>query len=90
MKNKEIVNESICASKIDEQFAFHANKLVKEIFNKKFVINRKIILKKNRELENLKNNRLNLSKKTDNILKEYRKSIIRCYKTLSTFNDKYI
>ena len=90
IKNKEIVNESICASKIDEQFAFHANKLVKEIFNKKFVINRKIILKKNRELENLKNNRLNLSKKTDNILKEYRKSIIRCYKTLSTFNDKYM
>ena len=90
MKNKEIVIESICASKIDEQFAFDANKVVKEIFYKKFVINRKIILKKNRELESLKNNRLNLSKKTDNILKEYRKSIIRCYKTLSNFNDKYM
>lgn len=88
MKNKEIVTESICASKMDEQFAFDANKVVKEIFNKKLVINRKIKLKTYRELESLKNNRLNLSKKTDNILKEYRKSIIRCYKTLSNFNDK--
>ena len=85
LDNKIIVQKSNCASKINEKFAFAANKVIHEMFNKEYICTKKASIKAKEQLNNLKKKRLILRKQTDTILSDYKKTVDKCYKTLSTF-----
>lgn len=82
LDDKLVVQKSNCVSKINEKFAFAANKVINEIFNKEYICTKKASIKAKKQLINLKKNRLILRKQTNTILNEYKKTVD---KALSTF-----
>ena len=80
--NKRLAKHSKYASKMNEKFAYDAGNVIGEMFDKENVIAKKRRNDFKKERENMQKMRLTLRLKTDNILKNYASTILRCYKTL--------
>lgn len=83
LDDKIVVQKSNCVSKINEKFAFAANKVINEMFNKEYICTKKASIKAKEQLNNLKKNRLILRKQTNTILNEYKKTIDKALSTLT-------
>ena len=83
LKSQLMIDKSVYASKMNEKFAHDAEKVIYELFNKDYVKKKKEIEELNKRRKSMKKKRLILRLKTDDLLQNYNKTILRCYKTLN-------